>query len=167
MKTDAINMREFERIVRDFGPRLARIAASYEADRSLQEDLLQDIMLAIYRALPSLEKQESLAPFIFRIAHNRSVSHVTKVVGARRQLDPHEMEHETTTPEQLLLAKQRSSRLVAALRRLPLPYRQVMTLLLEDLSYAEIAEALGLSLSNVGVRVNRSKAQLKAILNGD
>ena len=42
--------------------------------------------------------------------------------------------------------------------------RQVMTLLLEDLSYAEIAEALGLSLSNVGVRVNRAKAQLRTML---
>jgi RNA polymerase sigma-70 factor (ECF subfamily) len=160
-------MLEFEHIISDFGPGLARIAASYEADRSLQEDLLQDIMLAIYRALPSLEKQESLAPFVFRIAHNRSVSHITKEVGARKRAALHEMAQETATPEQMLLVEERSSRLVAAIRRLPLPYRQVMTLLLEDLSYSEIAEALGLSLSNVGVRVNRSKAQLRAILNDD
>ena len=42
-----------------------------------------------------------------------------------------------------------------------------MTLLLEELSYAEIAEALDISLSNVGVRVNRAKAQLKAMLDDE
>ena len=53
------------------------------------------------------------------------------------------------------------------MRGLPLPYRQVITLLLEDLSYEEIAEALGISLSNVGVRINRAKQQLKERLGDD
>ena len=50
------------------------------------------------------------------------------------------------------------------MRRLSLPYRQVITLLLEDLSYEEIAETLGLTVNNVGVRINRAKTQLKAML---
>ena len=51
-----------------------------------------------------------------------------------------------------------------AIRKLALPYRQVITLVLEDLSYPEIAEALGISTVNVGVRVNRAKQQLKVLL---
>jgi RNA polymerase sigma-70 factor (ECF subfamily) len=70
-------------------------------------------------------------------------------------------------PEQQLLANERSRRLVAAVRRLPIPQRQVVTLLLEDLSYAEIAEALAISVSNVGVRINRAKAQLKVLLDDE
>lgn len=54
-----------------------------------------------------------------------------------------------------------------AVRRLALPYRQVMTLILEDLSYEEIAEALGISIGNVGARVNRAKQQLKALLDNE
>jgi RNA polymerase sigma-70 factor (ECF subfamily) len=157
-------MAQIERIISDYGSGLARVAASYEADRMLQEDLLQEILLAIHRALPSLEKETSLAPFVFRIAHNRSVTHVMKQAGERRRSELHEPEPEPDTPEQSMIAGERSRRVTAAIRRLPLPYRQVMTLLLEELSYAEIAEALGLSLSNVGVRVNRAKAQLKAML---
>lgn len=157
-------MAEIERIISDYGSGLARVAASYEADPMLQEDLLQEILLAIHRALPSLEKQASLAPFVFRIAHNRSVTHVMKQAGERRRSQLHEPAPEPDTPEQRMIASERSLRVTAAIRRLPLPYRQVMTLLLEELSHAEIAEALGLSLSNVGVRVNRAKAQLKAML---
>lgn len=160
-------MAEIERIISNYGPGLARVAASYEADPALQEDLLQEMLIAIHRALPSLERKESLAPFVFRIAHNRSVTHVMKRAGERRRSELHEPGPETETPEQRMIASERSRRVAAAIRRLPLPYRQVMTLLLEELSYAEIAEALGLSVSNVGVRVNRAKAQLKAMLDDE
>jgi RNA polymerase sigma-70 factor (ECF subfamily) len=160
-------MVRLERIIGDYGHGLARVAAAYEADPALQEDLLQEILLAIHRALPSLERTSSLAPFVFRIAHNRASTHVTRQVAAKRGPQASDTGNEQWTPEQLLLAGERSRRLAAAIRRLPLPYRQVMTLLLEELSYAEIAEALGLSVSNVGVRVNRAKAQLKAILDDE
>lgn len=160
-------MADLDGIIAAYGSGLARVAASYEADPALQEDLLQDILLAVHRALPSLRREERLAPFVFRIAHNRSVTHVMQQSARRTRAAPHPLEEETETPEQLLLADERSRRVAAAIRRLPLPYRQVMTLLLEELSYAEIAEALGLSLSNVGVRVNRAKALLKAQLDDE
>ena len=47
-------MRELEQIIADYGSALARVAASYEADRMLQEDLTQEILIAIHRALPTL-----------------------------------------------------------------------------------------------------------------
>jgi RNA polymerase sigma factor (sigma-70 family) len=160
-------MVDIERIISDYGAGLARVAASYEADRALQEDLLQEILIAIHRALPSLERSQSLAPFVYRIAHNRSVTHVMKRASQRRREAEEVPAADNPTPEQLLIADERTRRVSNAIRRLPLNYRQVMTLLLEDLSYAEIAEALGLSLSNVGVRVNRAKAQLRTMLDDE
>ena len=160
-------MAELEGIIAAYGSGLARVAASYEADRALQEDLLQEILLAIHRALPSLQCEERLAAFVFRIAHNRSVTHVMQQSARRKRDLPDAIEEEAETPEQWLLADERSRRVATAVRRLPLPYRQVMTLLLEELTYAEIAEALGLSLSNVGVRVNRAKTLLKAQLDDE
>ena len=157
-------MRGLEQIIADFGPGLARVAASYEADPMLQEDLTQEILFAIHRALPTLEKSESLAPFVFRIAHNRAVTHVVRQAGMRRKPPIHDVDRDIATPEQQLLAHERSERLTRAIRRLPLPYRQVMTLVLEDLSHAEIADVLGLTRTNVGVRVNRAKTQLKVLL---
>lgn len=161
-------MRGLEQIIADYGSGLARVAASYEVDRMLREDLVQEILIAIHRALPSLANPDSLAPFIFRIAHNRGVTHVARQVGAKRAERQAQIEDAPLeTPEERLLADERANRVTVAVRRLPLPYRQVMTLLLEELSYAEIAEALDISLSNVGVRVNRAKAQLKAMLDDE
>ena len=61
-------------------------------------------------------------------------------------------------------AKEQRRTLLNAVRRLPFTYRDVITLALEGLSYAEIAEVLGLSEANVGVRLNRAKAALRALL---
>ena len=157
-------MGTLDAIIETYGPGLARVAASYEVDRALQEDLLQEMLLAIHRALPSLRDEASLGPFVFRIAHNRAVTYVTRQHAWRSRAQSQELAETSETPEHQLLADERARRLAAAVRRLPLPYRQVITLVLEDLSYAEIAETLGLSLSNVGVRVTRAKAQLKEFL---
>jgi RNA polymerase sigma-70 factor (ECF subfamily) len=53
---------------------------------------------------------------------------------------------------------------MAAVRRLPLAYRQVVTLALEGVSYAEIADVLGISDSNVGARLTRARHMLRALL---
>ena len=155
----------FEEAMVEVGPALARIAASYERDRALREDLRQDIVLALFRALPRLEDRTRLKAFAARIAHNRAVDHVVRHAQAPRasELSP-EIPAADASPEETLLAGERSQRLLNAVRALELPYRQVMTLLLEDMSHAEIADALGLSLANVAVRVNRAKSKLKAML---
>ncbi len=58
----------------------------------------------------------------------------------------------------------RDGRLRRAIHRLPLAYRQVVTLTLEGLGYGEIAEVLGISESNVGVRLSRARQILRESL---
>jgi RNA polymerase sigma factor (sigma-70 family) len=157
-----------QNVIDKWGPALARIAASYERNPALREDLLQDIMLAIFRSLPRLKDASKLKTYAFRIAHNCCVDHV--VQHAAMPLTegvPEALSSEGFTPEQVLLGHERTHRLVQAVRQLELPYRQVMTLLLEDLSYIEIGETLEISVANVGVRVNRAKITLKELLHHD
>jgi len=153
-------------VIVQFEPALARVVASYERDRALQDDLLQEVLMAVVTSLPQLENPSKLKPFLFRIAHNRCLSHVAKCMRERTgPLPLEESSSEGPSHEDALNDAQRSSQLLEAVRSLELPYRQVVTLLLEDMSYDEIAEALGITVANVGVRVNRAKQQLKAKLN--
>ena len=70
------------------------------------------------------------------------------------------------SPEEALSRNQEGSRLTDAIQRLPIEYRQVITLTLEGLSYEEITGVLGLSESNVGVRLNRARQMLRRLLEG-
>jgi RNA polymerase sigma factor (sigma-70 family) len=155
-----------DEVVREFAPALARVAASYERDPALRDELLQEVLIAVVSGLPRLKQAGSLKPFVFRIAHNRCLTHVTQRMRERANQEPlNDLAANTTDQEQALIERERSHRLLEAIRQLALPYRQVMTLILEDMSYDEIAETLAISVANVGVRVNRAKQQLKVLLN--
>jgi RNA polymerase sigma factor (sigma-70 family) len=154
-----------EEVIRLYGPGLQRTAASYERNPALRDELVQDIYLALVIALPRLRDLDSVRAYVFRVAHHRCVSHVMRQV---REPVPvaEEGNHPDGDPwqEEVMIERERTSALMDAIRALSLPYRQVITLLLEELSYREIAEVLGLSESNVGARINRAKRQLKDML---
>ena len=152
-------------VVAQFAPALARIAASYERDRALRDELLQEIFIAVISSLPRLAHADKLKPFVFRIAHNRCTTHVANQMRERARHAPFdEPLSEAPNQEQAIIEQERGQRLAEAVRRLSLPYRQVLTLILEDMSYEDIAEALGISVANVGIRVNRAKKHLKELL---
>src|SRR5688572_19494264 len=65
----------YERVSADFGPALARLARAHELDTSLQQDLLQEIHIAIWRSLPAFGGRCALKTWIYRVAHNATKLH--------------------------------------------------------------------------------------------
>jgi RNA polymerase sigma-70 factor (ECF subfamily) len=144
---------------------LTRLAASYAANRSDRDDLLQEIAIALWRALPSFRGECSERTFLFRIAHNRCMTHLSKKrdtvslddVG----IDP---EDPQASSEAIVAEEQQRKRLLQAVRGLPVIHREVLVLFLEGMDYGEIAAVVGTSESNVGVRLNRARQKLKELL---
>jgi RNA polymerase sigma factor (sigma-70 family) len=158
-------MPPFERIVADYGPLISRIATSYEADPTLREDLTQQIFLAIWQALPSYRGDSSLKTFIARVAQNRSITFVTKQVRQPRLAElPERLEADTLNPEEEAIEINEREMLLQATRRLPLPQREVIILVLEGFSYAEIAQMLDIAPNALALRLSRAKAALKSML---
>jgi RNA polymerase sigma-70 factor (ECF subfamily) len=154
------------RMLREHDRSLRRLAASYERDPARQEDLVQDIWLAVWRALPQFRDECSERTFVFRIAHNRGVSHVDHWQRRRTDLldDEAPIPAPGPDPEHALSQQQRHERLRNAVQALPLAMRQVVVLTLEGLSHAEAAEILGITENNVAVRLTRARAELSRLL---
>jgi RNA polymerase sigma-70 factor (ECF subfamily) len=146
-------------------PALGRLAGSYAGSTGEREDLLQEIALALWQALPRFRGESSERTFLFRIAHNHCIDHITRrrpmASLQELELDP---EDGARSVESTLTQEQESARLMAAVRRLPLIQRQVVILALEDLDYAQIGEVLGITENNVGVRLNRARASLRKLM---
>lgn len=157
-----------DELLREHAGLLSRIAASYEADPALRDDLLQNMALALWRSLPSWRGDAPLRAFVARVAHNRGATHVIEQMRrpAASELsdDWAEPRH---GPEGHAELEQRRARLERAVRQLPLALRQAVTLALEGFSHAEIAQTLGITANSVGVRLNRAKSALKAVLGED
>ena len=150
------------RLVTDHDRAIRRLAASYEREPARQQDLVQDIWLALWQALPALRGECSDRTFIFRIAHNRGVTHIRHWSRRRTEVldECAPLADPSMDPEDAATDRQRRERLQAAVRRLPLGLRQVTVLMLEGLSHREMAEVLGISENNVAVRLARARAAL-------
>ena len=162
---DANRGAELERVLAAHAAALGRLAASYESRPALREELLQDIAFALWRALPSFRHEASEKTFVMRIATNRALSHIAARPPAADGLDEAcEVADTLPRPDELAARMQTAGRLQRAVRELPFPLRQAMVLAFEGLSNEEIAAVLGLTAGNVGVRLHRGKALLKATL---
>lgn len=158
----------FDRLLREHGAALSRLAFGYEKLAAVREELVQEIALAIWQALPRFRGECTERTFIFRIAHNRGLTHAVRrraaheplesLPGALEPVDPRPLPDEHTS------RSDRRDRLRAAVRRLPPLYREAIMLSLEELSTAEIAEVLGITENNVAVRLSRARRALKHAL---
>lgn len=164
----------YQRLLAENGGALRRVAATYEADPSRQEDLLQEIHLALWRALPSFRGESSERTFLFRIAHNRGLSHLLKNKRAPLvELEALEEDQQEgiladprQDPERSASQKQDRERLLEAIRGLPLVPRQILTLCLEGLSHRDIGDVLGLKENHVAVQLHRARHKVRASLEG-
>jgi RNA polymerase sigma-70 factor (ECF subfamily) len=156
---------QLNRLLTENGPALLRLAASYTNTTSDRDDLFQDIAIALWKALPRFRGECSERTFLFRVAHNRAIDYLRRHRAATTPINPDApLRDSRPNPEVGLAQEQQGERLRQAIHRLPLPYRQVITLTLEEMSYSEIAAILGVTETNVGVRLNRARQLLRQLL---
>jgi RNA polymerase sigma-70 factor, ECF subfamily len=153
----------FESVVEEHGAAIARLARGYEADADQQRDLVQEILVAIWRALPSFEGRSAVRTWVFRVAHNVAVTHVRAAATAGRLVGAGELEAHADARRDLE-ARADAARLAELVRALVPRERQIILLSLEGFGAQEIAEVTGLSADHVSVKVHRIKAALRAAL---
>ena len=153
----------YEQAATAFGPALERLARCYEVDSEKRRDLLQEIHIALWRSLGSFDGQCSLRTWVYRVAHNRSVSYVRWSRAknpTNAALDETDAVSESTDREGAVDRQRAQERLLNLVHRLPPLDRQIMLLYLEGMDNASIAEIAGISASNVGTKVHRIKGIL-------
>jgi RNA polymerase sigma factor (sigma-70 family) len=155
----------FARVSAEHDGLIARIALSYEADPGLRRDLVQDILLAIWRALDGFRGDSSLKTFVAAIAQKRSISHVTRRAREPRQealsLD---LASAALLPDEVAMQNDLKERLVSSIQKLPIPQREAIVLCFEGFSYGEVGEVLGISANAAMLRCQRAKSSLKAMM---
>jgi len=160
----------FERIAAEYSAPMSRVARAHEADSSLQQDLLQDIHIALWRSLPSFGGRCSLRTWVYRVTHNVAATHVLQ---RRRHasknlvsLDDIDIVSEAKAIDAAVDDANMLARLHALILRLKPLDRQVFVLYLEGLPVDEIAEIAGLTQTNTGTKLHRIRTLLATQLTG-
>jgi len=139
-----------------------KVANTYAraADR---EDLAQEIAAQLWRAFPDYDPARPFSTWLYRIALNVGISHLRKHAARERRTVPLELDlHETVDPLTQEPVADEAPRLLAAfIAQLDALSRALLLLYLEERSYREIADILGISETNVSTKINRLKERVR------
>jgi RNA polymerase sigma factor (sigma-70 family) len=151
-------MFKLEEIVGVHAAMVRRIATVYERHPDSIGDLVQDVWIAVWQALPRLDNQASLKSYIARITHNLCVTHVRRAIVRRAQPLSDTLPDPARPLDEATAHAGQLARLIEAVRSLP--ENLVATLYLEEAPIKDIALALGISETNASVRLHRAKSAI-------
>ncbi len=158
----------FKSWLSDHGGAVLKVARAYTRTTEDCQDLAQEILLQVWRSLPQFQGRASAPTWFYRVALNTALGWHRKENRRRARQKPI-IEVEDLSAAGLDSARQAVQReavdrLYAAIRQLPKTDAALVLLDLDDLSYRQMAEVLGISESNVGVKLNRAKRALGELM---
>lgn len=156
-----ITEKEFARMVRANKSIIYMVCYMFSSDEDEVADLFQEVLIRVWRGLPSFNEQSDIKTWIYRVALNTCISIDRKKnrhPETRLSMDINLFSDDDKETEQIKILHKRISQL------LPLD-RAIVLLWLENVSYDEIGAIVGISAKNVGVRLVRIREQLKAMVN--
>ncbi len=149
--------------LRDHAGLLHRVAGGF-ATGTDREDLMQELLLAMWRAVPVFAGASKPSTFIYRVAHNAALTWCRGAATYARQVERFAAEPVAAPNVARGGDDEALAAVYAAIRRLPPVDRSLILLQLDGVAYAAIADIHGLSVNHVGVRLTRIRRTLAELL---
>lgn len=157
---------QFNQWMTQHGPIIHHVVNGF-ATGGGRDDLRQEVMLAVWKSIPSFRGESKASTFIYRVSHNAALLWTRKEKNYRRRIEQFsELHPEESTADVDGRSDGRLACLYAAIHTLKPVDRSLTLMFLDGLTYREMAEVLGLSECNVGVKLNRIKTHLTQTLKG-
>jgi RNA polymerase sigma-70 factor, ECF subfamily len=155
--------KEFIELINNHQGILHKICNIYFYRNPNKEDYYQEILIRLWKAYPSFRNQSAFSTWLYRVAINTAIDLVRKQNLQPRYTNLSKIEYNIPEHE-LYIESDKKDILYQAINHLSDVEKAIVILYLEDYSYKEIAEIIGISESNTGVKINRIKSQLIKIL---
>jgi RNA polymerase sigma factor (sigma-70 family) len=147
-------------------PRLRRYARALVGDRAAADDLVQDTLERAWSKLDLWQRGSDMRAWLFGIMHNIRINQVRKPALPTVSLEDENIEVSGSAPDNGNGPLEMRD-LESALKMLPVEQREVLLLVgLENMTYEEVARALGIPAGTVMSRLARGRDKLRAIMEG-
>lgn len=156
--------------LRDHRGILLKVARSFAAEPTLQSELFQEMIFQLWRSLPGFQGQAKASTWIYRVCFNTALTWKRTEQKRRYLTTPldefSELHCPDPQPGELQEKRETLAALYTAVRELKPTERSLVILLLDGLSYRDIAEISGLSENHVGVALTRARKKLGEMMEG-
>jgi RNA polymerase sigma-70 factor (ECF subfamily) len=148
-------MANFDDIYNQYSPQIFRVCMGYTNDADQAKDLVQETFISVWKNLSSFRNESAIGTWIFRIATNNCL----RAIEVSKRMVKEELPYQIAdTPDES--PEEKLAFLYRCIAEMEETERIIISLVLEDLPQAEIAEVVGLSHANVRVKVHRIKEKL-------
>lgn len=152
---------DIEQLIDTYSDYLYRIAYIYTKDRTVAEEVVQDVFFNYYRKSHQYQGNATLKTYLVKMTINRSYDHLRSWKN-KKQIFLEIIQGSAKGTEQIYMEKELRGEITAAVLTLPVKDREVLLLYYyEEMTVTEIAELLELAISTVKSRLQRAREKLK------
>lgn len=148
----------FKEIFEANSKKIYHLCYGYTGDEDTANDLMQETFLKVWQNLDKFRNQSMISTWIYRIAVNTCLSHLR--VDKRQAKDELTDNIIERTAEELSEKDEQVALLYRCISKLEENERIIITMVLDEVPYAEIAEISGISEGNLRVKIHRIKQKL-------
>lgn len=149
----------FEEIYKQYSPRVLRLCMGYTGDAMKADDLLQETFIKVWQNLEKFRGDAQIGTWIYRIAVNTCLQNIR----LEKKNESARMQEGTDVRAENDQKEQQVQLLYKCITMLEENDRLIIGLYLEEVPYAQIAQAVGITEGNLRVKIHRIKEQLSAI----
>lgn len=149
---------DFTTIYNEHAPTLLRLCKGYATDDDEAQDLLQETFVKVWQNLDKFRGDSKISTWLYRVTVNTCLGHLKKEKNKRT--DPLPGNRDISADNNSGQKEEEINNLYKAIKDLPESERLIISMVLEEISYNEIAEALEITEGNLRVKIHRIKQQL-------
>ena len=144
-----------------------KVCNLYCLEKEYKKDLFQEIVLQLWKAFPSFRNESQRSTWMYRVALNTAITIFRKESRAPEKRSISDMEFEIPDMDSFVDQTEHLGLLKQAIDTLTPIEKAIILLYLEEKSYEEISEIIGISKTNTGVKINRIKIKLEKTIKSD
>jgi len=155
----------FQQLFEENSKRVYHLCYGYTGDSDSANDLMQETFIKVWQNLDRFRNQSQFSTWIYRIAVNTCLSYLrTAKRRATDELNDSIIENYTEEPSE---KQEQIAQLYKSIAQLEENERIIITMVLDEVPYPEIAEVAGISEGNLRVKIHRIKHKLTEIYNSN
>jgi len=154
---------EFVQLIRDNNGLILKVCNLYAATVQDRQDLYQEIVIQLWRSLPKFRNESKLTTWMYRVALNTAISDYRKQQRTIATTDLNLFTKEIAEQAEYNDKEEKLKSLYNAIGHLPEIEKAIVMLYLDDKSYEEMEDILGINQNNLRVKMNRIKEKLRQL----
>ena len=156
----------FSRLIDENKDKIYRICCYYLSNDEDRKDLYQETLLSLWKAFKSFREESAFSTWAFRITVNSALQFLNREKRLKTSRKNYSSQNISQEDKSLITEQNEIEILHKSILQLPLIDMIIISLVLEEVPSKEIAKIIGLTDTNVRVRIHRAKNVLKKIVEG-